>query len=122
MKKAILKIRASIVLAIITAAAIALPVFANAIWLTVNPGNQTTSSQAAWQTTMGKEPGCPETDLKLRVLFGDGVSSTGTGMRACYPYVLVHYYNSSGNYTQRWYVGKGSGGFFYLLSTTARKN
>jgi hypothetical protein len=122
MKKIMLKSGISTVFATIALAAIVIPVLAAAIWISVTPDNQTiTSSLALWNVYMGKEAGCPETDLKFKVYFGDGYNSTYTNVRACSPWGVGHYLNSLGTFTQSWYVGQGSSGWTYRTSTTVTR-
>ena len=123
MTNMMLKTRIGTLLAIVIAVLIVIPVFAATIWISVTPGNQTiTSSLATWSANMGKEPGCPETNLKFKVYFGDGYNSTYTNVRACHPWGIGHYFNNTGTFTQSWYVGQGSGTFSYRISTTTRRN
>jgi len=122
MKKNMLKSGASTMFALITLMVVIIPVLAASIWISVNPGNQTiTSNLALWNVYMGKEPGCPETDLKFKVYFGDGYNSTYTNVRACTPWGIGHYFNSIDTFTQYWYVGQGSSGWTYRISTTVTR-
>jgi len=105
----------SIILAIVIASVIALPVYAASIWMSVDPGNQTINQTASWTTYVGKEAGCPETNLKYEVFFGDGYYGVIYNVRACYPYLNSHSFSSSGNYTQTWYAGQGSGSFYFMV-------
>ncbi len=122
MTKIMLKVRVSTLLAIIMATLIVLPVLAFTIWISVDPGDQTvTSNLPVWTVYMGKAPGCPETDLKFKVYYGDGYSATRTNINACSPWGEGHYF-SVGNFTQNWYVGQGSSTFSYRISTYVHRH
>lgn len=119
MKKAILKGRISIILAVIFGAVYVLPAFAANFWMSVTPGNQITNGYpAVWNVIMGKEPGCPETNLKFREYFGDGVRVSVTNVAACTYVTTIHAYSNNGTYTQTWYAGQGSNAYIKMNFTT----
>jgi hypothetical protein len=122
MAKHLLNAKISVIVAVIIALLVVFPVYAASIWISVNPGSQTVSTTASWEVYEGKEPGCPEHNLKWKVTFGDGFYYTLSNVWACYPYYTLHGFTNSGNYTQKWYVGQGSGSFTYKLSTSVHRN
>jgi len=99
------------------------PVVAAWYWLTVDPGNASVPASAPnvlWNLYMGKASGCPETDMKWAVIFGDGSSfQSSAWYRACRPVWHFHDYPPYGySWNPTWYVGQSNTPTYYMFSTS----
>ncbi len=109
-------------LVVALAAVTATQALAASIWMSVDPGYQAvrwTDPRASWATYTGKEPGCPETNLKNRVYYGDGTRQTKYAIIACQGYLWAHTFPGpvEKHFYQSWYAGQGSGSWIYMVQT-----
>jgi len=124
MAKTMLRFGLSSIILVVTMALLTVsPVYATNIWMSVTPGNQTVNLTAVWSPVYeGKEAGCPERNLKIQVQYGDYYSSELYNVYACQPYYFAHSYSSSGNKTQSWFGGQGTGSWIYQFHTYVHRN
>ncbi len=120
MNKKIIKFIFTILFVFLLAAVTIIPVAAS-YWMSVDPGEMYLyyiDTDANWLVFMGNQPGCPETDMKLKVYYGDGGQGQGTGLLACDQIWVFHAYSQSiDDYYVNWYTGQGTSPWYYMFDT-----
>lgn len=125
-KKTIIKILLSVIglSGLISAAFITTKnvIAADPYWMSVDPGSIDKpwwNPDVGWGVFVGKDPGCTETDMKVRVYYGDGYYETLYNMHACDGYLFTHTFPAVQyrTYYQDWYDGQIGTPFYYEFTT-----
>jgi len=117
---------AAILIAVLTLTTLVLPAVAAAwYWISVSPGSTYVPAYAPnvwWDLYFGYRTGCPDTDMKWAVIYGDGDSyQSPAWYNACSLVVHFHDYppTSSGyTWNPAWYVGQSGTLTYYMFATS----
>lgn len=111
----------AIVLVTLLSAVIVTPVMAASYWLSALPSRRYVPSSnpwAWWGAYCGKESGCPETDMKIYLKYGDGYSTKVYNLHACVGYWFGHTFPPVlTTWRQLWYTGSGGSPWYYMIDT-----